>query len=177
MHLSKLVVACALLAASGRGQTGFTVSSVKPNQAGKGGGADSSTAHGTLTIRNLRLETIATAYGFAGYQVSGPQWLREERFDVVAKTDNPSAGEDEMRPMLQGLLAERFRLTLDRETRQLPAYVLAVAKNGPKLEGVQGERSDPRQKSAGFFQSAGSGHLKRLSPSLPFVDIAEALKI
>jgi uncharacterized protein (TIGR03435 family) len=136
MDIRKLMVVGALLAASGRGQSSFTVSSVKPNPSGKGGGEPLfSAAHGTLTIRNLPLDTIiAAAYGIAGYQISGPQWLRQERFDIIAKTDAPTAGEDEMRPLLQGLLAERFRLTLHRETRQLPSYVLTVAKNGPKLE-------------------------------------------
>jgi bla regulator protein BlaR1 len=36
--------------------------------------------------------------------------------------------------LLQRLLTDRFRLTLHRETRQLPAYQLTVDKNGPKLE-------------------------------------------
>jgi uncharacterized protein (TIGR03435 family) len=135
MDIGKLLVVCTLLAASSRGQSSFAVSSVKPNRSGKGSGADLSMSHGTLTIRNLPLDTIiAAAYGVAGFQISGPQWLRQERFDIVAKTDTPAAGDDEMRPLLQGLLGERFHLTLHRETRQLPAYALAVAKNGPKLE-------------------------------------------
>ena len=86
MNISKLVVVCTLLAASSRGQSSFTVSSVKPNQSGKGGGADLSASHGMLTIRDLPLDMIiAAAYGVAGYQISGPQWLRQERFDIVAK--------------------------------------------------------------------------------------------
>src|SRR2546429_9817938 len=108
MHFKKLMVVGALLAASGRGQSSFTVSSVKPNPLGKGGSEPlCRTAHDTLTIRNLPLGgIIAAAYGVAGYQISGPQWLRQERFDIIGKTVDPSAGEDEMRPLLQRLVSE-----------------------------------------------------------------------
>jgi len=136
MDIRKLVAVSALLTASGSGQSSFSVSTVRWNPAGKGGGEPLFTvSHGTLTVRNLSLDMIvAAAYGVAGYQIYGPQWLRQERFDIVGKTDAPEAAENEIRPLLQSLLAERFRLTLHRETRQLPAYVLTVAKNGPKLE-------------------------------------------
>ena len=131
MDLKKLAAVGALLAACGTAQTTFTVSSVKPSRSGRGKG-DLSTSPVMLTIRNLPLDLIiAAAYGIAGYQISGPGWLRDERFDIIAKTDAPVASEDEMRPLLQGLLAERFRLALHRETRELPSYVLTVAKNGP----------------------------------------------
>ncbi len=150
MHFTKLVVVGALLAASGRGQSNFTVSSVKPNSSGKGGGEPFfSTAHGTLTIRNLPLDgIIAAAYGAAGYQISGPKWLHQERFDITGKSDNATAGEDEMRPLLQRLLAERFHLKLHRESRELPAYVLTVAKNGPKLEAAVDDGADLSFKKA-----------------------------
>jgi uncharacterized protein (TIGR03435 family) len=150
MHFTKLIFVAALLAASGRGQSSFTVASVKPNPSGKGGGEPLfSTTHGTLTIRNLPLDgIIAAAYGVAGYQIRGPQWLREERFDIIGKTDDPTAGEDEMRSMLQRLLAERFHLKLNRESRELPAYVLSIAKNGPKLEAAADAGADISFKNA-----------------------------
>jgi len=150
MHFKKSMVVGALLAASGTGQSSFTVSSIKPNASGKGGGEPLfSTLHDTLSIRNLPLDgIIAAAYGVALYQISGPQWLRQERFDIVGKTDDPTAGEGEMRRLLQSLLAERFRLTLHRENRQLPAYVLTIANNGPKLEAAADDGADLSFKKA-----------------------------
>jgi len=148
MNLKKLAAVGALLAACGAGQTTFTVSSVKPSQSGKSKG-DLSTSPVMLTIRNLPLDLIiAAAYGIAGYQISGPGWLRDERFDIIAKTDAPVASEDEMRPLLQGLLAERFRLALHRETRELPSYVLTVAKNGPKLASRRKRSTRPAERTS-----------------------------
>jgi uncharacterized protein (TIGR03435 family) len=116
----------------------FDVAVVKPNRAGKGGG-NLAASPGMLTIRNLPLRTIiGAAYSIAEYQISGPRWLEQERFDIIAKTDAPLAGEDDILPLLQPLLAERFHLALHRETKELRAYVLLVGKNGPKLEAADG---------------------------------------
>jgi uncharacterized protein (TIGR03435 family) len=88
-----------------------------------------------LTIRNLPLRTIiGAAYGIAEYRISGPRWIEQERFDILAETDPPVTGEDQMLPLLQPLLAERFRLAMHRDTKQLRAYVLTVGTNGPKFE-------------------------------------------
>ena len=112
----------------------FDVATVRPNRTGKGGG-NLAASPGMLTIRNLPLRVIiGAAHGIAGYQISGPQWLEQERFDIIAKADASVTDEDEMLPLLQPLLAERFHLTMHRYPRQLHAYVLMVEANGPKLE-------------------------------------------
>lgn len=112
----------------------FDVATVRPNRTGKGGSNLVATP-GMLTIRNLPLRTIiAAAYAMAEYQISGPPWLAQERFDIVAKTDASVTDEDEMLPLLRPLLAERFQLAMHRDTKQLPAYVLTAGTNGPKIE-------------------------------------------
>ena len=64
--------------------------------------------------------------------VGGPAWARTEGYDIDAKPKGKTGPKD-MWLMLQTLLAERFKLTLHRETRDLPAYDLKVAKGGPRL--------------------------------------------
>ena len=92
---------------------------------------------------------ITAAYGLGacvgtGDLVSGgSEWIGVDRFDIVAgipegspayTRDQFNAGEaPAVQGMLQALLAERFKLTLRRETRQLPVYVLETAPGGPKL--------------------------------------------
>ena len=68
-----------------------------------------------------------------GFQISGPGWLDSERYDIVAKLPR-GATKAEFMVMLQNLLAERFKLTLHREKKDLPMYALVVGKNGPKMK-------------------------------------------
>jgi uncharacterized protein (TIGR03435 family) len=63
---------------------------------------------------------IQLAYNVKDFQVlGGPAWVGSDRYDVTAKPEGDSTFE-QMRPMLQSLLADRFKLTLRRETRELP---------------------------------------------------------
>src|ERR1051325_11866 len=114
-----------MLAGAGVACETFDVATVRPSRTGKRGGLAASP--GMLTIRNLPLHAIIqAAYGVKEYQISGPPWLKQERFDIVAKTDASVTTEDEMLPMLRPLLNERFQLAMHRNTRQLPAFVLMV---------------------------------------------------
>lgn len=89
---------------------------------------------GRINFTGVSLKILLTrAYAVKGYQISGPNWLDSERFDIVAKVP-PGATKEEFLVMLQNLLAERFKLTLHREKKELPMYALMVGKNGPKLK-------------------------------------------
>ena len=59
--------------------------------------------------------------------------MRSETYDIVAKAAGP-AKSDELRILLQRLLAERFKLATHRETKEMPAYTLVEAKGGHKLK-------------------------------------------
>jgi len=76
---------------------------------------------------------IRMAYGVKDYQVLGPDWLGTENYDIAAKLPD-GATRSQLPEMLQSLLAERFKLVLHRDTRELPVYALVVGKNGPKLK-------------------------------------------
>src|SRR5262249_53234678 len=56
-----------------------------------------------------------------------------ERFDITA-TMPPDTTKEQFHVMLQNLLAERFKITLHREKKELPMYSLVVTKGGPKLK-------------------------------------------
>jgi uncharacterized protein (TIGR03435 family) len=78
-------------------------------------------------------DVIEQAYRVQDYQISGPDWLSSERFDIAAKIPD-GAPKDRIPEMFQALLADRFKLQLHRDTKELPMYDLVVAKNGPKLQ-------------------------------------------
>ena len=129
----------------------FAVASIKRTPPDTGPGADfSAQAGGRLHARNNGVANfIQNAYGVPGYLVvGGPEWIRTDRYDLEAKADGePSRAE--MMLMLQTLLAERFQLRLHRETRELPAYVLTVARGGAKLtRSKEGDCAAPRPDGA-----------------------------
>ncbi len=63
----------------------------------------------------------------------GAGWVQNERYRIDAKPAAPQSEGTMRGPMLQRLLEERFQLKIHRETRDVPAYALTVAKGGPKL--------------------------------------------
>jgi uncharacterized protein (TIGR03435 family) len=74
-----------------------------------------------------------TAYTVETYQVSGPDWLGMERYDI-AVTVPPGATKDQVNLMWQSLLAERFGVVLHQESKEFQVEELVIGKNGPKLK-------------------------------------------
>jgi uncharacterized protein (TIGR03435 family) len=121
----------------------FEVASVKANLIGDAREnrmrEHTDVAPGSLNMRNVSLGScVQWAYRLSEFQISGPGWLETERFDIVAKASGP-VPEDQLRLMLQELLADRFKLAVHRETKTLSVYVLGVGKNGPKFHHSEGE--------------------------------------
>jgi len=75
---------------------------------------------------------IRMAYRVKDYQITGPDFLASERFDISAKL--PSGATREQVPaMLQTLLEDRFQVRLHRDSKEFPVYGLVVAKGGLKI--------------------------------------------
>jgi uncharacterized protein (TIGR03435 family) len=89
-------------------------------------------ARATYTYMTLKYLT-ARAYDVKLLQVSGPEWISSEKYDIVATLPEGAKKEDEKR-MLQSLLKERFKLTFHIEKRDEDTYVLIVGKHGAKLK-------------------------------------------
>jgi uncharacterized protein (TIGR03435 family) len=105
-------------------------------------GAHVDKARALYTFMSLR-DLIATAWSLKSFQVTGPDWINDMslRFDIVGKMPDGSSV-DQAPQMLQALLAERFKLTVHRETKEHPVMALVVGKGGPKL---QESKADPAQ--------------------------------
>ena len=97
------------------------------------------TSPGSLTMNSVTVAAcIRWAYKVVDPQVSGPDWIREARFTIAAKSGGP-ASDDQMRLMLQTLLADRFKVAMHRGTKTMTAFSLVVIKNGPKLTAAADE--------------------------------------
>jgi uncharacterized protein (TIGR03435 family) len=94
---------------------------------------------GRFTARNIPLRLlIRTAYQIQDDQiVDAPSWIGTDRFDISAKAEDGSSPAD-LVPMLQALLAERFKLTFHRDTRELSMFELQLSRTdgvlGPNLK-------------------------------------------
>jgi len=117
----------------------FEVASVKPSSADQGSPSGIRTGNGRLDAHNVTLKRcIIGAYSVGPHQIfGGPDWLDTDRFEILAKTEQPINDDAALMVILQGLLVERFKLALHRETRTIQALVLEVAKSGPKFEKTQ----------------------------------------
>jgi len=80
------------------------------------------------------LDMVSLAYGMDRDNVlSGPAWLEIDRFDVSARAPLGTSPDD-VKLMLQALLAERFHLVVHNDTHPIHTYVLRVDKDGPKMK-------------------------------------------
>ena len=128
----------------------FDVASVKPNRFGIAGKVSIQTQPGgRFTAENVTArQLIRFAYRLQDSQLSGgPRWLDDERFDIVAKAagdiGEPFLSEQNgqvsrAQLMLQSLLADRFKLVVHTEARELATYALVAARRdgtlGPQLQ-------------------------------------------
>jgi uncharacterized protein (TIGR03435 family) len=82
-----------------------------------------------LALKDL----IVLAYKVKPYQITGPDWIASQRFDIIAKLPD-GASKDDVPMMLQALLEDRFKLALHRESKEGPVLALVVGKGGPKMK-------------------------------------------
>ncbi len=121
----------------------FEVADIKLN---KGGDPRMNFAlnHGRLDIAGVSLRVlIQVSFGVEddGMLAGGEKWLDTDRYDLVAKTD-PTVDFEELRPMMQKLLEERFKLVTHKEDQPVTVYTLAA------LKGAKLQDGDPSARSA-----------------------------
>ena len=163
------------IAQTGEASPTFEAASVKPSAPMTGNrlmvrmqGGPGTPDPGQITYTNVALKNlIMTAYNVKGYQVSGPGWLESERFDIMAKIPK-GATKEQFQLMLQDLLAERFKLKLHRDSKDLPIYALVVGKNGVKMRVSPVDEPAPGQDMAGRGGGAGGfGEIKMGKDGVP----------
>jgi uncharacterized protein (TIGR03435 family) len=86
---------------------------------------------------------LMEAYDVKPYQISGPDWISTEKFQLTA-TVPKGATKEQYRLMLQNLLAERFRMKMHFEKKESAVYALVVGKGGPKLKEPVDDPSSPQ---------------------------------
>jgi len=151
----------------------FEVASIRPHPGVVTGSSNNINGATYRGVAVTLVDLVKDAHGVQYNQVSGgPGWAASDHFDVEAKAGGDAALTwDRARPMLQALLVQRFKLKVHRETREVPAFDLVVAKGGPKFK----ENTDPNVQhpgtitygdASGMHVRATKAALARLIPQL-----------
>ena len=121
----------------------FEVASVRPSRPPQPGervffgpprGGPGSSDPGQITWERAALRNVLmTAYSIQTFQITAPDWLSTERYDIVAKVA-PGTTQEEVNRMWQSLLRERFGLVLHHDSKIFQVDELTVAKGGSKLK-------------------------------------------
>jgi uncharacterized protein (TIGR03435 family) len=126
---------CLCAATIAWGQESFEAASIKPHSGVITRSSDPALTGNRVTAMASALrDMIYTAYHVRPDQVVGlPGWATSEHYDLEA-TAGRAITVEQMRAMLQTLLAQRFQLQVHRETREIPMYSLALGRNGPRFK-------------------------------------------
>ena len=123
----------------------FEVASIKPSAPFTGGGQLNVGVHidgSQVRCASLALKDyIRMAYKVKDYQISGPEWMGSERYDINAKVPE-GTDRDQVAEMVKALLVDRFQMKTHNEKKEFPVYALTVAKGGVKMKEVA---LDPEQ--------------------------------
>ena len=147
------VVLCLMSAVLVRGafaQPAFAVATIRPSTESVKFERDGKTeiSRDRLLMRDVTLSTcIKWEYGVQQSQISGPEWIASDHFDIEAKPDEPES-EAQMKLMMQTLLASRFKLRFHRQSKERKSFVLTVAKGGSKLQKAKVDGPAWRQNSS-----------------------------
>ena len=149
----------------------FTAVEVHASKPGTGQGGSGFMGAGQFMARGATLlDLIHTAYDFDAELISGgPTWLDADRFDITTKVP-PGTTRETALLMLQSMLADRFKLAVHRQEKEMQVYALTVGKRGVRLkESAEGTPFDCDQKGFGtplFTLTCRHMTMKQLTPQL-----------
>lgn len=149
------------LAASSFGQPpAFEAATIKPSKP-EIGHSGSHSRPGRLVMDGQTLKSlICIAYNVKDFQVSGgPKWITEDRYDINAKAEGAANG-DQLRQMLQTLLADGFQLVFHHEQKILPSFAMVPLKSGLKVQPVEGTDGSHSSGSRGTLTVTGMSMAK-----------------
>jgi uncharacterized protein (TIGR03435 family) len=132
----------------------FEVATIKPSRPELQGKGFRVQGRRFSTLNTSLSDLVTFAYGLHPRQITGgPGWLETEKYDLGAEPDGEGQPNDrQWKTMLQKLLADRFKLTFHRDTKELSVYAIVVGKGGPKLMKTEG---DPNGLPGLFFGGLG----------------------
>jgi uncharacterized protein (TIGR03435 family) len=168
--------------AQGNAKEEFEVAAIRPFAPGPGPGFPVGVKGGPgtddptrMTFTNYSITNMPMiAYSLKNYyQLTAPAWMdeKEGRYNIEARV-RQGATKEQANEMIQNLLADRFKLVLSRETKEMPVHVITIAKGGPKLKE---SADDPAARPFIGIVMARKGNLRLLAKGKTIEDLAEVL--
>jgi uncharacterized protein (TIGR03435 family) len=119
----------------------FAAASIKPSDPSKQGRVLTLRGSECITVNTPLSFLITFAYGIHARQlVGGPAWMDSDRYDLDAKlSDQGMPNTQQLKVMIQKLIADRFQLAFHRDKRELSVYALTAGKGAPKLTKSAGD--------------------------------------
>jgi uncharacterized protein (TIGR03435 family) len=185
-----LIAAAHLSGQSDPAQKSFEVASVKrlaqPSDSTHTGGGPGTADPGRWVRSNVTLASLLVeAFQIQGNAISGPAWLKSERYEIIAKVP-AGANRDDVPLMLQRLIVERFGLKFHRDAKEAQGYALVTGRSGAKLKasggspepiaGRDGFESLPEGVAPGRIQVDSVGSVRRFAAgAMPMAQFADYL--
>jgi uncharacterized protein (TIGR03435 family) len=134
----------------------FEVATIKPSDPARPGQIVTLRGVEVVTTNTTLHDLINLAYWLHPKQLTGgPAWTESDKYDLTGKPDAPGQPSvDQMKMMIQKLLADRFQLKFHFEKRDLSAYAVRIAKTGAKITRSQ---DDPKGLPGWYFGRTASG--------------------
>jgi uncharacterized protein (TIGR03435 family) len=134
----------------------FEVATIKPSDPARPGQIVTLRGAEVITTNTTVHDLINLAYWLHPKQLSGgPAWTESEKYDMTGKPDAPGQPNvDQMKMMIQKLLADRFQLKFHFEKRDLSVYAVKIAKTAAKIVRSQ---DDPKGYPSWSFGRIPSG--------------------
>ena len=134
----------------------FEVATIKPSDPGRPGKLFTVRGAEVVTINTTLSDLITMAYNLHPKQLTGgPAWMDSDKYDLVGKPDTPGQPSvDQLKTMIQKLVADRFQLKFHREKKELSVYSITVTKTGAKITKSE---ADPNSLPGLFFNRGPAG--------------------
>jgi uncharacterized protein (TIGR03435 family) len=166
-----------LTLSAGAQSRSFEVASIKPSNPNPTGPLGAIPlvlpALGRLSAQNVTLRLlVVAAYQKQPYAViGGPPWQNADKFDINARAEDPAATPEQLLEMLKTLLADRFKLKVHTETREIPLYALVVARSdrrlGPKMKPSSDVCPDLKEEQQKQLEAFAKGGLQAIVAAAP----------
>jgi uncharacterized protein (TIGR03435 family) len=133
----------------------FEVATVKPSDPNRPGKLFTVKGRDVLTINTTLADLMTMAYGVHLRQITGaPSWMETDKYDVQGRPQVEGVpSQVQLRGLLKNLLADRFKLTVHNEKKDLPAYIIT---GGPRGQKLTQNTSNPNGLPGLFFKGLGN---------------------